>query len=252
MHQYYWFAQPDRKGEKITRHRDSGPHTEIQALLGEIGIRYKKTLVNLPSANYVSNADKPINDARTKPGILNSSDLIVLLTRPALDEEWTKVRLRKSGSELERTIDDIISQYLTHCSRSKVRLSRPLREKLRDQNDKFSDRGDITFFQNGNPWYKSLGGKKVSGICKTTAYLIYVKQVWEEGPSLLCSFSLSGIETWVWNSFLRDQKGFLDLSQSTFIMAELELIDDEYIDYNIDFSLGWKVTPIFLCNLDDF
>jgi hypothetical protein len=227
---------------RIHQLRDGDAFAELSAVLYPRGYEYGGLMLNLPS------------DEKNAPEVdvshLTSSDLIVLNTRPPIDDLDMGVRhpVRCSNTNLEKLIFGAVKpQYFKICARSQVILSEAMAEQLPNN---FKDRANILFHSSldgSYVKYRGLGDrfwqKPPDDQKRTAVYLIQIPALWEGGPRLLASYGMAGTETLGWNYLLRTRfQEWLDSYQ--FLMAEVLLskLPDKPTD--LSFADKWQVTPI--------
>jgi hypothetical protein len=230
---------------RIHQLRDGDAFAQLSTVLYSRGYEYGGLLLNLPSE---SREQAPHVDV----SFLTSSDLVVLNTRPPIDDKraYNRHPVRRSYTKLEDLIFDALKpKYLKWCARSQIILPEAIAGQLYSA---FREKADIQFHSshdssylryrayNGNFWQKAPADEK-----RTAVYLIQIPAMWPGGPGLLAAFGMAGTETLAWNYLLRTRfREWVDSYQ--FVMAEVLL--SELPDRPIDLSFAdyWKVTPM-LC-----
>lgn len=227
--------------------RDADAYCEIAAVLWEKKFRNGGLLINFPKEAYPE--DKTIEETR----FLSSTDLLVLTTRPPLDDKPFKHRrfVTPSGTKFEQTkLFPVLRRYLRHCSRVEVTLSEELASSLTDG---YVNRASLEFYQSAEAGYKSCGSydKHPTG-CEprdekaTATYLLHTPPLWKGGPRLLTAFGMSGTMGLVWAYTLRTRfPEFVD-DKPRFVMAEI--VPSTPIPPPAQMTLGfaddWKATII--------
>ena len=180
---------------------------------------------------------------------LTSADLVVLNTRPPIDDidEGDKHSVRRSYNKFEQDIFKALKpKYFERCARSHIILSKALARQLPDG---FTDRANMLFHQYGDGSYISYGkydaepSQPPANQRLTAAFLMQIPAIWEGGPGLLAAFGLAGIETLAWNYLLRTRfRDWLDSYQ--FVMAEILPRRVPRKPTNLSFAEQWEVEPI--------
>ncbi|MFY9570672.1 MAG: hypothetical protein WAV20_04615, partial [Blastocatellia bacterium] len=94
--------------------RDSDAFAELAAVLNEQGYVYNGLILNFPVAE---------EDATEIP-TLGPSDLLVLTTRPPLNDDYFDRRfIKRSDTELEKSVLKAVGCYFSVCRRSRIVLS---------------------------------------------------------------------------------------------------------------------------------
>lgn len=197
--------------------RDADGFAQLSALLLPAGFEYGGLLLNYPGRSI-------------QPSQLTPSDLLVLTTRPPLDDLLADVhkQSKSTDSPLERRVFAALRPYFDVCARSQLVLAEPVAERLTDG---FADRAVIEFRVHGDPAYKALKTHRDDLRFHrplrddlTAAFLIRTPPIWDGGPSLLAAFAMSGTVALVWTHILRTRlPGLVRSSRPRFVMAEIML-----------------------------
>ena len=226
---YFWFsyqapARALRRHPYIHLIRDGAAFAELAAVLASMGYGYGGLLLNFPSHQSFGTqfADIPA---------LTPADLLVLPTRPPIsdEEEDERRKVARSHTFLEERVLAALDPFFEICSRAHVKLSRPLSARLPKR---LANRANILFTKYSNASckvYQSYAGAEwdePDNPNSTITYLAYTPNVWPDGPGLLLSFGMGGIETLIWNLLLRTQHSSLleeivACGQRRFIMGEM-------------------------------
>ncbi len=191
----------------------------ISALLPRGG-RYAGIIFNYPSD---WSALERSGSEETPP--LGRDDMLILCTRPPLDdrEEADKARVHGSCSALEAKVFACIRRHLPRCARSRIQvcdehaLAYPevarrqyilLQQRHGAPIYRFRARGDTR-------WLQPPPGDRSS-----VAFLIYEDQLWPGGPALLAAWGMCGVDSLIWTSLLATRFRRL-LGTVPFVMAEL-------------------------------
>jgi hypothetical protein len=243
-----FYASPTNDPRRrIHQLRDGDAFAEISFVLYSHGYEYGGLLLNPPP-------EEPGNASAVDVSFLTSSDLLVVNTRPPLDDfdSDDKKRVPSSSNNLERSIFVALKPYLAKCARTRVKLSEAVAHQLPER---FGERAFIWFYENTTQKrhtdgsykkFRGLAGKSwqtPDGPERTAFYLIRVPEVWEGGPGLLAAFGMSGTETLVWSYLLRTRFPEWILSNE-FLMAEAmpSVLPQQPTD--LSFASDWQVTPI--------
>ena len=227
---FFWFSSHDSVSGEKTKHlqlhrvRDGAAFQELATIAFNTGYSYGDLLFNIPGNKSLKDSE------RDWEGLLRPNDLLIMPTRPPLDDprDRTRSRLFRSGSWLEKTVmHELETRCFGKCSRKRVTLARPLQEQLPPQ---YEGLGEIDFFQYEWPAYQTLLGDRKnprrSSEGPTAGYLVFLKSIWKDGPDLLAAFGMSGTATLIWANLLRTQwestvRQVLGRKDSAIIVAEL-------------------------------
>ena len=237
---------------RIHQLRDGDAFLELSAALYSRGYKYGGLLLNLPS-------EKPPDPYPVDVSFLTPSDLVILNTRPPIDdiEEEDKHLVRRSYTSLEDEIfKAVTARYFEKCARSHIVLSEALARQLPTE---FKDRANMLFHQYNDGSYIAHGeydtepSQSPPNQKLTAVFLIQIPAIWEGGPGLLAAFGMAGIETLAWNYLLRtrflrrgrqvaQKTDWLDSYQ--FLMAEVLLSRVPKKPTSLSFVEKWQVQPI--------
>jgi hypothetical protein len=157
---------------------------------------------------------------------LGPSDLLVLTTRPPLDDKQYKDKKKviPSRSWFEtKMVFPAMRDIFRWCSRLEVDLTEKAAGALRE---KFKNRAFLAFHIDAAASYASSTAHEK---CEkqepwdrmtTAAYLVHTRQLWPRGPELLAAFGMGGTVGLVWAYLLRKRFPHL-LQGSRFVMAEI-------------------------------
>lgn len=216
MPSFYLFAyyQALRDLRVETRPMESQIHKVRDALmsgglfpvLGERGYKYGGTILNLPLE--ILAGLRQSDRLRATTTRFDESDLILLATRPPLDDRGVeaafegKRKLLSSGHDLEKLVLRSLRGFFAKCDRETIRLdeSVPLGE-----NDWLRE---VHFYQSKGAAvrYYAVRGKRMAPDCRnrTVGYLISVPGRGNGVPRLLAAFGPGGTETLVFGYLLRE------------------------------------------------
>ena len=239
-----WLSTPE-KNHRLYLHkiRDGAAFAEILALLSKGGYDYRELQLNVARGS------------RRRP-IQRSADLLVMVTRPPLDED-VKKPIQRSNSQLENAVMSVIRPYFEKCSRNHIMLQSCTARLLKHD---FSDHAEIVFQQYADwAWYKRLRGMAKDlddSNPRTAAFLVFIPKRSPSLPALLAIFGMGGNDTLLWARLLRERyfDNVLEILRSEtahFLMAELSpgnnkeamepISQCEALD---DIARSWKVTII--------
>ena len=249
MNRFYvfsYFLDSRRKKElEIHQLRDGHACLEWTPVLCQRGYEYGGPILNYPSGNGA-------NSYHDEHG-LDSSDLLVLTTRPPLHDMYQGARkqVERSNTELEEKVFASLERFFDVCSRSYMKLSAEVAMLLPETH---GNRAEIVVRQHRGAGYLRLKEHEAyqqwvsyEGNRRLTAgYLIYLTETWENGPALLASFGMGGRETLIWNHLIRTR--FPDILDSqVLVLGEIEWMEEGPMKKHsgLKFSEDWPV-EIFL------
>ena len=241
--QYHRFAyaMPLRYGEEpnISKIRDGAAFSEVTAPLTKLGYEYGHIIFN-PPFDPRKNADL----GKEHFHFIKSDDLIVLTTRPPLDDprHGDKKLVRQSGTHLEKQIFEECRKFLAICARSHVQLTKTVGGNIK--------RADLVFHQHKSARlknYKGLDEFRFNNVSKKSdiaiGFFLRTKSMPEYGCGLLASFGMGGRETLIWNRIVRTQ--FPDwVDRCAFIVAEMNLTRTPTAPATLDFVDRVKVNVL--------
>lgn len=235
---------------RIHEIRDGDAFAELSAAISESKVlstkyKYFGLILNYPDALH----SPELHD-------FNSEDILVLTTRPPLDDdlESDKKAINRSGTGLEISVlDETLRSQFDCCSRARVMI-----------NEKFAgfmthpDRSEVEFHvfqdtehgghksrykrfrdvhaQKGTEEHKwhDPGGQNL-----TAAYMTLTRI--KDGPMLLNAFGMGGQTTLIWCYLLRTKFAHL-LRSPRFVIAEIETESRPLRPATLSFALESKVT----------
>ena len=220
--------------------RDAEAALALQPALCARGFHFAGPIFNYPATLQHPKTPFVFDDSFFEPG-----DLLVLTTRPPLDDLIDGVRggIQRSYTTLEVTVLALLRRHFAHCSRVRVRVA----ERHILASDEIAQMANIQFRQNGGAaidavlpykssrWQHSRGAPR-----KTAAYLIYEAQAWPNGPALLASFGMSGTDTLAWNTLLATRYQHL-IATTPFVLAEITAPKRPAQPQTLDFLRDWEV-----------
>lgn len=177
--------------------RDGLPIAELSSVLYDNGYAYGGAILNIPSRfrEYLSANDKIES---TQPP-LNSDDLVLLCTRPPLDDEanLVKKRIERSQTEFEDHVVASLRMFFRTCDRSQVVLSSQI----------VPNGGGHSFHEYRAVHFREYRGGKVLKMNAlddprdpldegfTIGYLLTSPRVSPIGFRLIAAFGMGGAET---------------------------------------------------------
>ncbi len=219
---YYSIQRTDRD-LPLHQLRDADGALFLAPALAELGYAYGGLLLNYPLLPPSGPPDSPLAQAADMP-LLGAQDLLVLTTRPPLHdwEQGNRSRIERSYSPLEEAIFRALRSYLQRCSRLQVVVS----DDEARQSAFVAARHNVEFADTRTAPVQRIRefGKREwarpSEKSLTLAYSIYVPALWNDGPGLLTTFGLGGIQTLAWTYRLGRDLRHLLLAKP-FVMAEM-------------------------------
>lgn len=206
--------------------RDALMSGGVFPVLGECGYEYGGTILNLPPEVVAELRGAQRLRATTTP--LDGSDVILLATRPPLDDRpeeaefLGKRRLVPSGNDLEKNLFRSLRGVLSRCDRETIRLSAsvPLGESewLREVHFYQSKGGAVRYF--------AVEGRRVAPESRnvTVGYLIAAPGRKVGVPRLLAAFGPGGTETLVFGYLLREEPKLRSVLQEMLAVDEGRIV----------------------------
>jgi hypothetical protein len=218
-----------RKGRQLqpSQTRDGEASMYIADIVRQFGYRYGGPLFQFPVIDGQGNPVKPKPRHDDGVPVLGPDDLLILNTRPPMDDIFVGDRrvIQRSHTEVEnRLLADggPFRKWFARCARSELILS----NDAASISAEIRQRQRMWFRQHGGAAYQSysaLGGGWVypkKSDAGTPAFLVYDEEAWPGGPKLLATFGMGGTATLVWACLLATR--FPNLVFTTaFAMAEL-------------------------------
>lgn len=241
--QFFRFSYyvPRKKGRPSLPHqlRDGDAALELSEVLRTQGYEYGEVLLNYPAQQEAQAIE--IDDT-----FLSPADLLLLTTRPPLDDEDEPLRktVHRSHTTLEDKVFAALRPYFKRCNRSQIILSESLVRTLppevaRKSNIQYRQHGGASYDRYtagpGDDWHK-----RPSHLRLTAAYLAYTEHAWEGGPALLAAFAMGGTETLVWAHLLRTKFSYL-VCTTPFVMAEMTAKEPPTRSTDLSFADEWNV-----------
>jgi hypothetical protein len=121
----YHAPQRGDRDLRVPQIRDGHAFVERASALFGLGYDHDGLLLNFP-------ADNVATSLRIDSSFLTSFDLLMVTTRPPLDDEsqGAKKRILRSHNSLENQVVAVLWTYFDVCSRDHINLSRNLAETL--------------------------------------------------------------------------------------------------------------------------
>ncbi|HZT33941.1 MAG TPA: hypothetical protein VFA33_28885 [Bryobacteraceae bacterium] len=133
---------------------------------------------------------------------LRKGDVLLLTTRPPLTPEGTHLLapIPRSNSYVEDCVLAAVRRFLDVCSREEVALSEAMAANLPKG---FEDRARLKFQMRAPAFFthKARRGEPYGDRLRTrrsVGFLLFAREIWENGPDLLCPFGMSGPMNLVW------------------------------------------------------
>jgi hypothetical protein len=234
------YAAPIKDGEdpKPFKTRDGAAFDELTFGLHELKYKYQGLIYNYP---FDPNIGAPLGKDHFT-FLEPNRDILVLTTRPPLDDErhGDKKTVKRSHTDLEDAVVESLRRFFTVCARSHVQLTADTAKFLKapacaKADMKFHQHKDARMFE-----YMALG--EFRGIrvpedeYRTMAFLVHLGAIERYGCELLAAFGMGGIETLIWNRFIRNNLSkYSWLKKPVFVVAELNLINTPLRPITLDF-----------------
>ena len=245
----------DRMRPKPHQQRDESAGLELMPKICSLGFAYEgvdRIFLNHPPSDT---GDTSCNQLKTLG--LGERDILLLTTRPPLDDEDDLQPLRASGSRLEALIFDVLrKRCFEHCSRGNIALQPAIGRNLAPG---FRNRSEIEFSRRTDPvslatgTYLALYGEEDAkserwNKMMTAGYIVNVP-LGEGLPSLLAVFGMSGTTTLVWAYLLQKNSDILThaLRGPSLTMVEIETQAILGNPVNFAFCDCWGMKVIAQC-----
>lgn len=247
------YTMPQKENRPVRPHqlRDGDAFVELLPSLLNHGYEYGGLILNYQKSE--DDTDKSKEAQR----LLTPSDLIVLTTRPPLDDKSARDKkvVGHSRTWLEKQVFAALRRHCTFCSRGEVHLTRETSAALEDG---YKNRSDLQFRINSSSAYKDVYAYRNQqehrpwNRCATAAYLVHTRSISIEdgphggkGPELLAVFGMEGAVTLVWAYLLRTK--FSDLLEGPrFAMAEIVMENQDLLSrpITLSFADSWEAKII--------
>jgi hypothetical protein len=214
FYRFAYYSTPEKKDRDLLLHqlRDGDATLELSEVLRELGYVYGGLLLNYPGS---PNKRRQVNTDFLKP-----SDILVLNTRPPLDDSDRR-RVCPSYTDLEeRVFAALRGSFFAECSRTQIRLHPSL--PLPSARSKYRS---MEFRQYHGAYCVAYGGVPVARTESRTApsFMVFKQQAWPGGPALLCVFGMGGPESLITNHLVRTRTHLRQLvCKYEFVLIELQ------------------------------
>lgn len=224
--------------------RDTISHLNVAAALWQQGIEPGDIILNWPKG--------PDDDESVLTPIdadLDRDDLVVYLTRPALDDgEWdTRRQLTRAYTDLEAHALRRCRPYFGYLDRAMLKLDPQIQALLPSG---YESRSMISFYMRMWATYKELHGRAANGRhsrmpkdLRTAAFVLNLPALWDGGPALLCAFAMDGAIAAGWSSILRYKHPEWLLAPG-FRMVELIVTEIPERPTHPRFGLDWQIEEL--------
>jgi hypothetical protein len=195
----------------LHRTRDASALVEVSDSLNRAGYDFEETILGLyPEPKTSRDACSP-SPLKFGPE-LRAGDLLVMTTRPPLDDDEGDAmnRIRGSGSPQEKAVlDTLRAVFLAHSSRTTIRLQEPIYHLFKNE-DLLQPRSLAFFSREGR-----LGEKHQRD--RTICFLLRAPQIQGLQPHVgcLCIFGMAGAENLIWARTLRKERSILASASAT-------------------------------------
>ncbi len=222
---FVWFTYSTKP--RLHHQRDLGIFIQLLPILNKVGYQYEDTIFNYPNRSFAQ-ADSKMR--------FSKDDLIVITTRPPIDDEdqVERRRIYKSGHFHESNFLDVLHENCFRVSaRSHMKLRRRIAIHLKPEHE---DRADIHFKLNKSPinpsanylttqaYLRNALPRPFKG-ARSAAYVIYLKSI-GNCPAFLNVFGVGGQEGLSFSYILRHhlwkKLGIDFYGPSRFIMVEID------------------------------
>jgi hypothetical protein len=216
---HFAYQLPETKGRPVRLHqiRDGSAFAEMEAVLAMEGHRYEGLILNHPG----------LQKGAPSPGEFRADDVLVLTTRPPLDDGDTRQGYRRLfPTELEKAVLASIRPHFRLCNRARVSLALEHSHALKPG---YESRAEMWFRQYGDvAKYKKLrsidsrGWQSTGESDRRTAAFLLRTRLLGWGPQIVVAFGMSGVETLGWAYLLRTRLwAQLRPQAPCFVMVEL-------------------------------
>jgi hypothetical protein len=201
LYHRFAYSMPLRAGEvaKPSKIRDGAAFSEVTAPLAKLGCEYGHIIFNSP---FDPKKDKKLGHEHFS--FIKSDDLLVLTTRPPLDDRrhGDKKHMDESYTHVEQQVFAEFRKYLAVCARSHVELTQAVGEKV--------EKADLTFYQHKSARLKSykrldeFRNKRTPEDSEIAiGFFLRTPSIPVYGCGLLACYGMGGWETLIWNRIVR-------------------------------------------------
>jgi len=273
MKNFYWFCYyaPDyelrAKAYPFHKVRDALALLELSAALGPLGYSYKEPLLNYPSEDR----SVAVDDSTSWR---DKDDLIVLTTRPPINDEDEEVRalvdqeefsrkgrgvrtVSRSHTSLEDELFNKLKPFITWCSRSQVKLAPAVCQHLQDLSWKKWQRGRaVDIGRKANRWNTEFSlnagaaarsfNMESSDLKTTLGYLWHSPA---KMPRLLSVWGMGGRESLIWARILRTTcqdvlRTAVESPGERFVIGEFPAVEPFFQPTGLEFVEDLKVETV--------
>jgi len=244
----FCFQVNEKEPRSLHQLRDGNAFGEFYPVLNNAGFTYGGIIVNQ------SSSDQPARQSQR--GMPGTDDLVVMCTRPPLDDKWQDGRPKMclSGSLLEEKVLAGLRCCFEVCSRSHVVLSENLAAMLREG---YENRADIQFYCNKYATYLRCSryhhSRKDRFKTPRTACYLMILPPHDKEHGCVSMFSISGNYTLCFAYLLRTKlwrQLACDLSKPRFVMVELQPIPQPSNPLTLNFVDEWEYDVVLDTNDD--
>jgi hypothetical protein len=232
--------------------RDGDAGTYYATRLAAAGYDYRLEFNTPKPANIT---DRKGDRAAAAQDRLKKGDVLLVNNRPPLTRNETHLLadIVLSESWVEDRIMGILRNTFSVCSRDEVVLTDGVASMLQPD---FEKRAKVRFKKRPEAEYshKATVGGEYEEIHshRTAGYLIYAREIWPNGPDLLCSFAMSGPMNLVWAHLVVTKLAdhLLPAGKERILVADIvptvvahsRSVFPDWPD-TLDFTCDWKVEP---------
>lgn len=236
FYHFSFLRRPPKQNPRFHELRDSDAFAELVPTLCAQGYDYGGLLINYPRQDTIPE--------------LRPSDVVVLTTRPPVDDVDGRRTIPKTGAPLERAILDACARYFDLCRRGKMWLATDVASHLIHP-----DRGEIEFYTYGSASYQRFRRRGERSWHypvekKTTAVFVLNAPLRDGGPTLLNAFGMNGAMTLIWCYLLRTRFREL-LTTPGLSMVELVTHPLPTQPATLAFADAWPATVLLRGQLSD-
>ena len=232
---HFSYLEPQKQhARRLHALRDGDAFAELALALSEQDLTYGELILNHPLSARQPNLD--------------SSDLLVLTTRPPLhDDPFDRRFIKRSETPLEKAILNAIGPCFGACRRSYLKLSEDMAREL-----KYPNRGEIEFRTYRGAHYKRFRTPytqsktdhkwEIPPTPMATAVFLLLMRLWDDGPMLLNAYGMDGTSTLIWCYLLRTvYQRMLNVETPRFVMAEIITAPIPDSAATLEFAKQWNV-----------
>lgn len=230
FHNAYPCHQKGKSGE-LAKNRDAAAFVELMAALTLHGYTFESIIFNYALVDGIPVREEFI--------LIRSGDLIVMVTRPPMHDTVRKIKKKflRSGTRMEFRIFDVMSRYLSVCSRVHLRLGEEIVSAWERGRGLLPGGGlqtpaDFKFGQNCDARLKSWRTLDPKARARrfdqgpedyrSIGCFLHVPRIEEFDCRLIVSFGMGSFENLVWNRIVRTRfDRWID--RPVFAIAEMDL-----------------------------